>query len=281
MSTLEAPTAVPKNWRPSTVAMSWQRTKVELGTLFQDPIALVLVLLFPTLMMLLFGTVFSGMGEMAGPGGESVSIPQLYVPSLLASGAFLSSFQNLTSYVSVDRFNGAIKRLSSTPLTPLAYFLGKIGLTLVLVVVQSVLLIAVAALLFQVPLPADPMRWLVLAGIMLFATAVGATLGIALASVAKTEQAGSTLAVVPNLLLSFISGVYLLPNLLPEWLLNIAAIFPLRWTVIGLQYAFLPDWAFELPDLKTANPWIGMGVLAIWLVLGLVLSVRTFKWRQK
>ncbi|MCM1013155.1 Inner membrane transport permease yadH [Brevibacterium casei] len=274
-------TTICPQWRPSVVALGWQRTKIEIAILSQDYLSLFLVLFFPALLMLLFGMIFDDMPPLPGPDGQSLSVAQTYLPGLLAVGTVLSGFQNLTGYVAVDRFNGTIRRLSSTPLPEVSYFLGKIGMTLVLVVAQSVLLLLVATLVFDVPLPADPMRWVVIAGVMLLSTAAGAVLGIALASAAKTEQAGTTLAVAPTMVLSFISGVYMLPSLLPDWLLGISAIFPLRWTAVGLQYAFLPEWAFEIPEMKTADPWLGIGIIAAWFVLGLILAMKTFKWKPK
>lgn len=274
-------TTISPQWRPSVTALGWQRTKIEIAILSQDYLSLFLVLFFPALLMLLFGMIFDDMPPLPGPDGQSLSVAQTYLPGLLAVGTVLSGFQNLTGYVAVDRFNGTIRRLSSTPLPEVSYFLGKIGMTLVLVVAQSVLLLLVATLVFDVPLPADPMRWVVIAGVMLLSTAAGAVLGIALASAAKTEQAGTTLAVAPTMVLSFISGVYMLPSLLPDWLLGISAIFPLRWTAVGLQYAFLPEWAFEIPEMKTADPWLGIGIIAAWFVLGLILAMKTFKWKPK
>lgn len=273
-------TAEVRAWRPRVLALGWQRTKIELAVLSQDYLSMFLVLLFPALLMLLFGAIFGDMPAIPGPDGAGFTFAQSYVPGLLAVGTFLSGFQNLTGYVAVDRFNGTIRRLSSTPLPEVSYFLGKIGMTLVLVIVQSTLLLLVAGALFSVPMPTDPMRWLIIVGVMLLSTAAGAVLGIALASVAKTEQAGTTLAVVPTMVLSFISGVYMLPALLPDWLLAIAAVFPLRWTAIGLQYAFLPEWAFDSPEMKTADPWLGVAILAVWFVLGLILTMRTFTWKH-
>lgn len=273
-------TTISPQWRPPVFALGWQRTKIEIAVLAQDYLSLFLVLLFPALLMLLFGAIFDDMPPLPGPDGETLSVAQTYLPGLLAVGAALSGFQNLTGYVAVDRFNGTIRRLSATPLPEVSYFLGKIGMTLILVIIQSILLLLVATLVFDASLPTDPLRWAVIVGVMLLSTAAGAVLGIALASVARTEQAGATLAVVPTMVLSFISGVYMLPSLLPDWLLGISAVFPLRWTAVGLQYAFLPEWAFDAPEMKTADPWLGVGIIAAWFVLGLILAMKTFKWKQ-
>ena len=43
------------------------------------------------------------------------------------------------------------------------------------------------------------------------------------------------------LILQFISGVYLQCNRLPDWLQNIASLFPLKWIAQGMRSVFLPE----------------------------------------
>ncbi len=42
------------------------------------------------------------------------------------------------------------------------------------------------------------------------------------------------------LLLQFISGVYINFAALPEWLQNVASVFPLKWLAQGFRSVFLP-----------------------------------------
>jgi ABC-2 type transport system permease protein len=83
------------------------------------------------------------------------------------------------------------------------------------------------------------------------------------------------------LVLRFISGVYLQFSVLPEWLQNIASVFPLKWMAQGMRSVFLPD---ELVVLEQNESWDHPGVaivLAVWLVAGLVLTSLTFRWIRK
>jgi ABC-2 type transport system permease protein len=61
---------------------------------------------------------------------------------------------------------------------------------------------------------------------------------------------------------------------------QVAALFPLKWLTQGMRSAFLPesDGAFEIAGGwehgRTAL------VLVAWVIIGIVLCTRTFRWRR-
>jgi ABC-2 type transport system permease protein len=80
------------------------------------------------------------------------------------------------------------------------------------------------------------------------------------------------------IILQFISGVYFTYGQLPSWMHAIASVFPLKWMAQGMRSVFLP------PEMVRAEPGgsyqLGLGavVLGVWLVVGLFLATRTFRW---
>jgi ABC-2 type transport system permease protein len=83
------------------------------------------------------------------------------------------------------------------------------------------------------------------------------------------------------LVLQFISGVYLAFNLLPEWLRNIAGVFPLKWLAQGMRSVFLPD---NFETIEPGGDWQYGSIavaLVVWLVLGLIACRMTFRWIRK
>ena len=60
-----------------------------------------------------------------------------------------------------------------------------------------------------------------------------------------------------------------------------AALFPLKWLTQGMRSVFLPaDFATQ----EVAADWeIGKTalILIIWLFLGLIISIKTFKWSRQ
>ena len=80
------------------------------------------------------------------------------------------------------------------------------------------------------------------------------------------------------IVLQFISGVFFPYGNLPEWMRAIASVFPLRWMAQGMRSVFLPE---VMVDAEPGHSWhLGLGalVMSTWLVVGLFLAVRTFRW---
>lgn len=281
MSTVPAtPAQAIPAWKPSVLGLGLRRAALEIRLFNRDVLSLVLVLFFPILMLSLFGTVFGDEPTFgAGPNGEGGIIPaHYYLPGMLALSTILSGFQNLSTYVATERFNGTVKRLAGTPLPAASYFLGKTGQTLYLIAAQTVLLLLAARFLFDVPLPSEAGPWLLVVALMVLSTAAWATVAIAFTAVPKSAQSASTLAVLPVLLLSFTSGVYFPFSQLPEWLQAVTNLFPLRWTASAFRSVFLPA-GFEAvePGGGYDLPMTFL-VLGVWAVAGAVLARLAFRW---
>ena len=65
------------------------------------------------------------------------------------------------------------------------------------------------------------------------------------------------------LVLQFISGVYLQFTQLPEWMQNIASLFPLKWMAQGMRSVFLPE-DFEALEQNGSwdLAWVAIALLA-------------------
>ena len=62
---------------------------------------------------------------------------------------------------------------------------------------------------------------------------------------------------------------------------QVASVFPLKWMAQGMRSVFLPD---EAEALEVSGSWQHAAtaiVLAAWLVVGLVVGVRTFRWQRR
>lgn len=259
------------------------RAQLEMKVYFRERDSVIFSFLFPIIMLGLFAVVFGGgdeavVGDGAGPG---VDFAQYFLAGMIASGIMLVSFQTLAVGIAIERDDGTLKRLRGTPMPPVAYFFGKIGMILVVGLAQIALLLAVAALAFDVALPDDPGRWLTFAWTYLLGTAAGTVLGIAYSSLPKSAKSASAVVVGPLLILQFISGVFFVFHELPSWLQNIASVFPLKWLAQGMRSVFLPDY-FE--QLEVSGSWqhgpMAL-ILFLWLIAGLVLCVRTFRWKRR
>lgn len=283
MSTTTAPATRPPLTHaelPGTLRLGLARTRLELRQHFRERDAVVFIFLYPVIMLAIFATVFGQDGARVGP-GEGVPFAQYFLPGMVATGVMLSSFQSLAITIAMERDEGGLKRLRGTPLPAAAYFLGKVGQVLVASGLQLVLLLGVATLLFDVPLPTDPDRWFTFAWVFALGTTAGSVLGVAFSSVPRTGRSASAVVTPVVLVLQFVSGVFFMYDALPAWMQQVAAVFPLKWMAQGMRSVFLPD--AYLP-MEVAGSWEHPAtalVLAAWAVVGLVLGVRTFRWTRR
>ncbi len=258
-------------------------TGFELRGYFRTTATVFFTFLFPILMLGIFGTAFSSRGEVGvlpdGSGGITMST--YYLPGLVASGLLLSGVQNLAIDIAREKYDGWLRRLGSTPLPPAEYFLGKAGMILITALAQTALLLAFAVIVLGVELPSEPARWIDFAWLFLLGIVTMTLLGVALSAAPRSARSTIAMVLPPVLLLQFISGVYLEFSMLPEWLQNVASIFPLKWLAQGMRSVFLPE---HFATVELSGEW-DLGLVAlnlgVWLVIGLVASLITFRWVRR
>ena len=260
---------------PNLLRLGAARAGIEIRMFVRERDSMVFTFAFPVILLFIFGSVFTG--DIA-PG---VNVRQYFAAGMIAAGIALSSFQSLAIGIAVERDDGTLKRLRGMPMPPSAYFLGKIGLVLATSVVQFAILLAVGALLFGLQLPATAALWLRFAWLFVLGIAAGTVLGIAFSSVPRSARSAGAVVSPVIIVLQFVSGIFFVYGQLPAWMRDVAAVFPLKWIAQGMRSVFLPDsFAAQEPSRSWQLPQIAL-VLGVWTVLGLVLCVRTFRWRRR
>lgn len=260
---------------PTALGVGMSRGLYELKLFFREKEMVVFTFSLPVVLLVLFGSIFEGSYD------NGVSVAQVYTAGLMAAGVMSVSMQNLGISIAVERDNGTLKRLSGTPMPRSSYFLGKILSVLVMAVAQSALLLAVAALMYDVALPAEASAWLTLAWVLVLGLTAGCLLGIAVSSLARSAKSAGAVITLPFLVLQFISGVFIPFTELPEWLVTISSVFPLRWMCQGLRAVIIGDAGASLELAHSFELDRVALILAAWIVGGLVLCLRTFRWKSR
>jgi ABC-2 type transport system permease protein len=106
-------------------------------------------------------------------------------------------------------------------------------------------------------------------------------LGIAFSVVPKSGRGASAVVSPIVIILQFFSGVFFVFTSLPIWMQQFAAIFPLKWLTQGMRSVFLPE---DFATQEVAGDWeLGKTalVLVLWLIIGLFISIKTFKWSRE
>ena len=260
---------------PSALSIGIERGKHELRCFARNREALFFTLLFPVMMLVLFGAIFGGRDAITG-----VKYAQVLTAGILASGLASVTFVNLAISVCTERDAGDLKRLAATPMPKAAYFIGKLIQVFVIMVVEILLIILVGVLLYGVKLPTSPARWLTFAWLTILGSMAFGLLGIAMSSLPRNAKAAAPLVNIPFVALQFISGVFVPYNELSPAIRSVASIFPLKWLAQGYRSVFLPD-AFL--KVEADGAWMhGQTalVLVAWIVVGAALCLRTFRWQR-
>jgi ABC-2 type transport system permease protein len=266
---------------PGVLAVGVSRIGYELRTYVRTPDSMFFNFTFPLMMLLVFSLAFSGQNFGIPELGIDVSSAEYFLPAMVAMGIFISGAQNLGIDMSIERNDGTLKRLAGSPIAPVSYFMGKFGQVLVTGLAQLAILLVVGGLILGAGLPTEVNKWLTLAWIFFLGIMASAVIGITISALPRSAKSATSVIVPPILILQFISGVYLQFSQLPEWLQNVASVFPLKWIAQGLRYVFLPD-AYQGAEIGGVWNLPGVAlVLVVWFVVGTVGAALTFRWIRR
>ncbi|GAB3461708.1 ABC transporter permease [Actinophytocola sediminis] len=257
---------------PNVLSVGLARSGIELRQFFRHKDQVVFTFTFPALILMLLGSVFTD-----AYGDTGATSGQVFVASMAGAGIVSTSFLTLGIGVAEDRADGTLKRLRGAPVPLSAYFIGKIVLVVVASLAELILLFAVGMVMFDTELPGDAQRWFTLGWVFLLGTVSCALLGLAISSFAKNAQSAGAITNLPYIGLLFVSGVYIPIVVLPGWMLDIGALFPVKWVAQGFRSALLPD---GMSAYEAAGSWeLGATALVLggWCVVGLLLCLLTFR----
>jgi ABC-2 type transport system permease protein len=260
---------------PGTLKLGLLRGQMEIIQFSRQKEAVVFTIFFPVILLAIFGSVFK---DTIAP---EVTFSQYFVAGMIASGLVNTGFQNIAINIPLERDMGAIKRLRGTPLPITSYFIGKAISVFVSMAVQVLILLIIGAAFFGLNMPTEPSKWLTFTWLLVLGTASSTALGVAFSSVPKNGRGAAAIVSPVVIILQFFSGVFFVFTQLPGWMQQVAAIFPLKWLTQGMRSVFLPD---SFATQEVAQSWESGRtaiILLIWLIAGLFLAVKTFRWETK
>jgi ABC-2 type transport system permease protein len=261
--------------RVGPAALGLRQGRLEIRQFLRSRESVVFTMLFPVVMIFIFASIFKGTL------GGGVSFTQYFVTGMIATGLMTVGFQSLAIQIPIERDRGVLKRLRGTPMPKWVYFAGKVVMVAVIGVAETVLLLAVAALFFDLTLPDTAGRWLTFGWVSALGITACTLCGIAFSSLARTGRSAPATVTPVALVLQFISGVFFVFTDLPAWMQQVASIFPLKWMCQGLRSVFLPtEFGTQEPAGSFELGRVAL-VLGLWCVIGLVLCLFTFRWTSK
>ncbi len=259
---------------PSALALGVSRGWLEIRQFSRQRESVIFTLLFPLILLAILGSVYN---INLAPG---VTYSQYLVAGMVASALVNTGFQQLAIMIPLERDFGTLKRLRGMPMPIASYFIGKSILVFTSMVLQIILLLLGGTLFFELSLPTDPMKWFTFTWLILLGSACSTALGMAFAAIPKSGRGASAIVSPVVLVLQFFSGVFFVFTDLPGWMQQVATLFPLKWLTQGVRSVFLPD-SFAAREVagswETSRTFL---ILLAWLIAGIFLSIRTFKWSR-
>ena len=230
-------------------------------------------ILLPVMFLVFFGAINRDATAQLSQNGPEVGYTTFFAPGMLGMAIMAGTFVSLVIGLTIMRDNGQLKRLRGTPLPPWAFFGGQIVSRLVLVAVEAVLVLSLGRLLFHVSLPPSATAWASFALVVLLGTATFTAVGVAYTRLVVNADSAPALANAAYLPLLFLSGAWFPIAGLPHWLASLANTFPLAPMLDGMRQTLVlghgPGAIW--PDLRN---------LLVWLAVGLLISLRTFRWER-
>jgi ABC-2 type transport system permease protein len=219
----------------------------DLRALWRQPWFVAVTLVQPLIWLLLFGELFQSVGDLPGFGHESY-IAYLAPGIVVMSALFSAGWSGMATIEEINR--GVTDRLLVSPVRRSALIAGRVAQSAVVIVVQSVIMVAVALVVGA----SSPVGVLGVVVLILVAALLGsarAALSNSLALVTRQEESligAVTFLVLP---LTFLSTALMREDLLPGWMRTAASLNPVDWAIEAGRSATAasPDWGLVAGDV--------------------------------
>ncbi|MEU4875593.1 ABC transporter permease [Streptomyces sp. NPDC021608] len=243
--------------------MSTAVLRTEARLFRREPGALFWILLFPSLLLVILGSVPSFRQPSDDLGG--LRTVDVYVPVAVLLGLIVGGLQSMPQTLTGYRERGILRRMALTPVRPRALLSAQMLVYGGASLASALLVLAVGRLGFDVRLPEQPAGYaLALLGAVLVALALGSVVS-ALSRTTKIAGAIGSAVFFPSM---FCAGVWAPVQTMPHLLARIVG-----WTPFGA--------AAQALDEAAAGHWPGwshLGVLALWILLLTGAASRWFRW---
>ncbi|MEU8514903.1 ABC transporter permease [Kitasatospora sp. NPDC048722] len=235
---------------------------VEARLFLRDPLTAFFSLAFPVLLLVVLGCIPAL--RRTSPDLHGMSTIQLYAPILAVFTLLLLGLNGLPSLLSAYRERGVLRRMSASPVRPGLLF-GALVPMYVGIATVSVLLVVLGGVALGVPLPRQPLGFLLA---FVLAAAAMMSVGLLIASFVPSAKAGNAVGALAFFPMMFFSGIWLPRDMSPALLDRIGDFTPSGAAVQALQ----DSWNGHFPHA------VGLLTLAAYAVLAGGAAAKLFRW---
>ncbi|HZC30057.1 MAG TPA: ABC transporter permease [Gaiellaceae bacterium] len=226
--------------------------------------AAVFTFIFPLMLFLLLGSVYSG--HIYG-----VPASQALLAAIIAYGCAMVAFAGLAITLVLRRESAVLKRLRATPLPPVTYVTAVLASTLAVFALETVALFLLGRAVFGTPFPhrVGSLALVVVLGALCFSA-----LGVGLSGLIRSGEGSSAVVNLIVLPMAFLTGAFGPTHHYPHFLRAIGDVLPLKYLVTLSNAVYLHKHAI----------WSQPGAIAAlcaWGVAGVVVAAFKFRWEPR
>jgi ABC-2 type transport system permease protein len=241
----------------------WKLTWLETKIFTREPMGFVGTLLMPLVVFIVLGRAFGAAKPLAA---EKLELP-FNVAILAAVLIAISAVQSLVAIISIYREGGILKRLRSTPLSPVTIMGAQVAVKLVFTVISLTLLMLAGRRLFPGVMKVNVFSFTVA---VLLSTFSILSLGFVIASLVPTARFAQPVSAAVLYPMLALSGLFYPLERLPRALQAVAYLLPTTHAVALLRGVWDGSgWGAH---------WVNVAALLVLFAAYTALSTKVFRW---
>lgn len=237
--------------------------RTELRLFRREPATIFWVMVFPTILLVILGSIPSFREHDSSIGGQT--LVSAYVPVTVLLAMIMAGLQAMPQVITGYRERGILRRMSTTPVRPHALLTAQMGLHGAAALVSTVLSLTVARIAFKVALPQQIPGYLLSLALSICAALA---LGSLVAALSRNQRVANAIGSAVLFPMMFCAGVWLPVQAMPDALAHIVEMTPFGAAAQALNGAATGSWP----------GWTHLGVLAVWTLLLSAGANRWFRW---
>ncbi|GAB1819887.1 ABC transporter permease [Herbidospora sp. RD11066] len=239
-------------------------TSVETKLYLREPAAIFFAIGLPLALFLILGGTIPGFQDVDPATG--VRPIDTHLPGLMILLSVLTcAFSLLPTVLVVYRERGILRRLSTTPVSPVTVLGVQLVINIATTLLTTVLMLALGNLVYDVPFPRAPLAF---TGVLLLGMVSSFAIGLLLAALSPTSRIVQGLGMAAFFPSLFFAGMWVPRDLMPD--------------ALRIVSDFTPSGAFGAAIVEVlANgsaQWLHIGVMVAWGAAAAAAAVRFFRW---
>jgi ABC-2 type transport system permease protein len=202
--------------------------------------------------------------------GGNLVYKNFVLPGVVTYVIMQSGIYTLAYWMVEMRSRGIIKRFLATPLKISQLVLSLVAARLSVILIQALILTLIGVLFFGADFAGNIISSLLL---ILLGGGIFLLVGLLISNYSASYQAAAPITTAIGMPLAFLGNLFFSTEILPNAFQVVSKLLPITYLANGLRLAYLYPFSFR--DQIT-----NFAVLAAWLVLLLLVTIRVFKFKE-